>query len=294
MKPRSILRPVPLAVAAAAALVSTACVDRLPSGVTPAVPNAPHATLIPTTPYTAIDGGQTHACGIASGGQIYCWGRNASGQLGDSTAANSSVPVTVYQAGVTFASFSSGAIHNCALTSAGQAYCWGYNGDGRLGDTTFVQPLRPVPVVTNVTFASVSAGNNHTCGLDASGNSYCWGNNAWSQVGDSTTSYAVVPVATHMPAGVTFTQIAAGTNFTCALDGTGQAWCWGYNGYGAVGNNSVLTRRVPGAVIQPAGVTFASVYAEYDYACALDGGGQAYCWGRNDFYQLGDSTTTNR
>jgi alpha-tubulin suppressor-like RCC1 family protein len=293
MKSQTIFRFVPFVAAAAAVLA--ACADQLPSDAGGLAPRSPRLTVIPATPYVAIEGGSTHACGLASSGQAYCWGRNAGGQLGDSTAANSSTPVTVYQLGVSYTSLTSGNLHNCALTAGGQAYCWGYNPDGRLGDSTFLQPLRPIPVTQGaLSFTSASAGSAHTCALNSSGQAYCWGSNSWSQIGDSTTSYRFFPTAVHQQAGVAFTQISAGNNYTCALDGNGQAWCWGYGAGGGLGNNSVLTKRVPVTVQQPAGVTFTGVWTEYDHTCAVTTGGQSYCWGNNGWFQLGDSTTTTR
>lgn len=297
MKTQTLFSCAPFA-AAVAALALAACADRLPSDAGPLPgPHAPRLTVIPTTPYVAIDGGVTYACGLASSGQAYCWGRNPYGQLGDSSATNSSVPVTVYQLGVTFSSISLGDSHACALTSAGQAYCWGYDADGRLGDsTTMTTPLRPVAVLPlgGIAFTSVNAGYSQTCGLVSGGQAYCWGSNSNGQIGDSTLTFAVSPTAVHQPAGVAFTQVAGGRNFTCALASGGQAYCWGYGGGGALGNNSVLTQRIPVAVQQPAGVSFTGVYTEYDHACAIDTGGQAYCWGNNGWSQLGDSTTTTR
>jgi alpha-tubulin suppressor-like RCC1 family protein len=295
MRPRTILHAAPLALAAAVAILA-ACADH---GTNPALaptgPNTPRMSVIPTTPYTLIDGGQVHACGLASSGQAYCWGRNALGTLGDSTAANSSVPVTVFQQGVSFVTLSAGAQHNCALDASGQAYCWGYNADGRLGDSTVIQPLIPVPVhpIGAVSFQTISAGGNHTCGLVSGGQAYCWGNNSWGQIGDSSTVSPWTPVAVHQN-GVSYSQVVAGNNFTCALASSGgQAYCWGYGGGGAVGNNSFVGTKIPNPVQQGA-VSYTAVYAEYDYACALDASGQAYCWGNNASGQLGDSTTTTR
>jgi alpha-tubulin suppressor-like RCC1 family protein len=296
MRTRSPLRHAPLALAAAA-LVASACAERITdSGVTPAGPNAPRMSVIPSTPYVAIEGGQSHACGLDGSGQLHCWGRNPLGQLGDSTATNSSVPVTVYQLGVTFAAFSAGPQHNCAVTLAGQAYCWGANADSRLGDSTTTLPLRPIPVLPlgAVAFTDVHEGNAHSCGLNSSGQAYCWGANNWGQIGDSTTTSPFFPVAVHQAPGVTFTQVVPGNNFTCALASGGQAWCWGYAALGALGNNSVSTKRYPVTVSQPLGVTFTGVFTEYDHVCAVDTGGQAYCWGSNAWSQLGDNTTTTR
>ena len=250
----------------------------------------------PTTPHTAITAGFTHECGLASGGQAYCWGRNQMGQLGDSSAANKSAPSAVFQPGVSFASLTGGESHTCALTSAGQAWCWGSNGDGKLGDSTFLLREAPVAVLPlgGVVFTKLDAGQFHTCGLDSSGQAYCWGENSYGQLGDSTISWHTSPAPVHQPAGVTFTDVAAGGTHTCALDTGGQAWCWGYGGDGAIGNNSLIGAKYPVAVQQPVGVTFVQISANGTHSCGLTSGGQAYCWGANGSGQLGDSTTLSR
>jgi alpha-tubulin suppressor-like RCC1 family protein len=290
MTSRSVLRAAQLALAAA---ILTACADQLPPGAA-RTPATPRLTVTPTNPFTAIDGGQVFACGLTSGGQGWCWGRNNSGQLGDSTATNSSVAVAVYQPGLTFSKISLGQEHACALTGSGAAYCWGYDADGRLGDGNTNLPLRPVPVLGGISFASVSAGQQHTCGLDGSGQAYCWGYNFYGQIGNNATTYASTPTAVQQPGGVTFASIAAGEKHSCALDTGGQAWCWGYGGDGALGYGVTIGDSVPAAVTQPVGVTFSSIYTEYNHTCALDSGGQAYCWGVNSSAQLGDSTTVKR
>ncbi|HET6232664.1 MAG TPA: hypothetical protein VFE05_21495 [Longimicrobiaceae bacterium] len=281
----------------AAAPLLWACSDPVTSpSAGPPAGSVPRLTVTPTNAFSAIDAGQTHSCGLTAAGQAWCWGRNAAGQLGDSTAATTTVPVSVHQpAGVAFMQITSGAIHNCALDSSGQAYCWGYNADGRLGDSTLVNPLIPVAVLPlgGVAFTTLSAGTAHTCGLNASGQGYCWGSNSSGQIGDSSAIGPATPGAVHQPAGVVFSSISAGGTHTCALASTGQAYCWGYGGDGALGNNSFLGSRVPVAV-QQGGLSFTAVVTEYSHTCALTSVGQAYCWGRNDSGQLGDSTLTNR
>jgi alpha-tubulin suppressor-like RCC1 family protein len=276
----------------AAGLLS-ACSDQLPNGAL--APPAHRLTVTPTNAFVVIDAGSTHTCGLTSGGQPWCWGRNSVGQLGDSTAASTLVPVSTYQSGwSSFSSLTAGALHTCALTGAGAAWCWGNNGDGRLGDGTTNLGLAPVQVLGGITFASLSAGDAHTCGLDSSGQAYCWGNNSYGQIGDSTKTFASSPVAVHQPVGVTFAQIASGARHTCALTSGGQAYCWGYNGDGQVGIGAALQSLIPAAVSQPVGVTFTAVYTEYQHSCGLTSGGQAYCWGLNGNGQLGDNSTTTR
>jgi alpha-tubulin suppressor-like RCC1 family protein len=276
-----------------AALLS-ACTDNGPTSPAAAPPPAVQLTVIPTTAFASLDAGESHTCALTSGGQAWCWGRNAVGQLGDSSAATRTVPVQVLQqSGVTFTQVSAGKEHNCAITSAGQAWCWGYNADYRLGDSTTNLGLAPVAVkpLGGVAFASISAGSQHTCGLNGSGQGYCWGANSNGQLGNNATAAQKTPVAVQMPVGVTFSAIAAGEKHSCALDTTGQAWCWGYGGDGATGAGFSFGDSIPVQVTHPSGVTFTSIHTEYRHTCALTSAGQAYCWGKNGSGQLGNNST---
>jgi alpha-tubulin suppressor-like RCC1 family protein len=185
-----------------------------------------------------------------------------------------------------------GGSHTCALAPSGQTYCWGKNDSGQLGDNTTTDRNAPVAVQQGgVTFASITAGAGYTCGLTSAGAAYCWGRNV-GQLGDNTTAQRTTPVAVQQ-GGVTFTSMTAGENHTCGLTGASQAYCWGSNWAGQLGDNTTTTRLTPVAV-QQGGVTFTSITVGTYHTCALTGAGAAYCWGLNNFGQLGDNTTTNR
>ncbi|HEU4562497.1 MAG TPA: hypothetical protein VFS20_32000 [Longimicrobium sp.] len=290
---RTILRSAPLMLAAATLL--SACSD-LPSEPGARNPTSPLLTVTPTNAFVSIDGGPTHACGVTSGGQAYCWGRNPFGQLGDGSYLDASVAVAVDQSGgLSFSQVTAGLVHTCAITSSsGAPYCWGHNADGRVGDSTAMN-IRPTPVAVygGHTFASITAGEAHTCGLTSGGQAYCWGANDYGQLGNNTARFSRIPVAVQQPVGVTFSQITAGKWHTCALS-SGQAYCWGYGGFGALGGGFSFGDSIPQAVSQPGGVTFTSINTGYEHTCALSSGGAAYCWGKNGSSQLGDSTTTTQ
>ncbi|HYH79903.1 MAG TPA: hypothetical protein VEX86_08895 [Longimicrobium sp.] len=114
------------------------------------------------------------------------------------------------------------------------------------------------------------------------------------RLGDGSTTNRNTPTAVQHPTGVTFTQLSVGDGHTCALASGGQAWCWGKNADGQVGDSTTATRAAPVAVPQPTGVAFATIRAGGDHTCAATSGGQAYCWGANGQGQLGDSTTMQR
>src|SRR5450759_3592960 len=245
------------------------------------------ATLAPVQVVT----GASHTCALAPSGQAYCWGDNGNGQLGDNTTTDRSTPVAVQQGGVTFSSITAGLTYTCGLTSAGAAWCWGDNGQGRLGDNTTTERHLPVAVQQGgVTFTSITGGADHTCGLTSAGAAYCWGINWAGQLGDNTTTERDVPTAVQQ-GPVTFSSITASYYHTCGLTSAGAAWCWGGNWYGELGDNTTTSRSAPVAV-QQGGVTFTSITAGRNGSCGLTGAGAAWCWGANWNGQLGDNTTT--
>ena len=134
------------------------------------------------------------------------------------------------------------------------------------------------------------------CPLASTGNAYCAGDNSVGQLGDGTHTGRETFAAVHQPAGVLFTTIAVGGDYTCALSGSGQAYCWGAGSFGQLGGASGLT---PAPVLQPAGARFTAITTSQDFihsehTCALATDGKAYCWGANEHGQLGDGTTTAR
>ena len=251
--------------------------------------------------------GASHTCTLASDGTAACWGDNGSGQLGNGANTASWVPVAVDRSGVlngkTIAQISTGGSHTCALATDGTAACWGLNVYGQLGNVTNTDSTVPVAVdvsgvLNGKTLAQVSAGGSHTCALATDGTATCWGANWSGQLGNGTYTASAVPVAVDRSGvlnGKTIAQISTGGSHTCALATDGTAACWGYNGYGALGNGTNTDSWVPVAVDRSGvlnGKTLAQVSAGLYHTCALATDGTAACWGYNVNGQLGNGTNT--
>jgi alpha-tubulin suppressor-like RCC1 family protein len=102
--------------------------------------------------FTQLSVGETHTCGVTSGGAAYCWGDNMNGQLGTNAQGDSWTPAPL-AGGLTFATVSAGFDHTCALTEVGAAYCWGANNVGQLGNGTRTDARAPAPVSGGLVFA---------------------------------------------------------------------------------------------------------------------------------------------
>jgi len=248
--------------------------------------------------FVSLSAGNFHACGVTASGNAYCWGFNLDGQLGNGTTWLSTVPVPVTMpVGIQFSRLTLGQSFSCALTNGGDAFCWGDGALGQVGNGASVDALIPTAVAMppGVHFASVSAGDSHSCALSAAGASFCWGSNASGAFGSGNFVSSNVPVATTMPAGVTFSSIVAGSVATCALDAAASTvYCWGNDAEGELGNGSTGSSPLPGTVAAPTGVLFDSLASGRYHSCAVASSGFAYCWGYNGQGQVGDGTTTNR
>jgi alpha-tubulin suppressor-like RCC1 family protein len=276
------------------------------AGLVLLVPRPQAASAASQGGVTLISAGMDFSSCAIESGRAYCWGANNFGQLGDESTTDSDVPVpgdiSGVLAGKTLTQIAAGIFGNCALDTVGTAYCWGYNGDGELGNGSTTDSDVPVAVDTGgvlagKTLTQVTAGGGTMCALDSSGAAYCWGNNGSGELGNGSTTDSSVPVAVDTSgvlAGKTVTQISAGWEFACALDSTAAAYCWGDNGSGQFGDGSTVSSSVPVAVDTGgvlAGQTLTQISAGVD-TCALDSSGAAYCWGYNGDGELGDDSTS--
>ncbi|NIM51914.1 MAG: hypothetical protein GTN78_05375 [Gemmatimonadales bacterium] len=221
--------------------------------------------------------------------------------VAESGGRSASATVTV---SVSLTSIRAGVFHTCGITSERRIACWGRNRWGELGDSTLFSNPAPVLVASwGTEFTRVAIGSSHTCALSV-GPTVCWGANYSAQLGMGSADAGPHP-QTSTVSGPSFTWITAGDRHTCALGSQptpGTAYCWGGGGSGQLGNGQP-TATCPMVVDEPCNTvpepvagptTFESIDAGTDHTCGLAPTGAAYCWGSNQFGQLGDSSDTSR
>jgi alpha-tubulin suppressor-like RCC1 family protein len=245
---------------------------------------------------TSVSAGGDHSCAVADA-RAYCWGSGWLGGLGNGSTANQASPVAVggllAAADVTAISADSA---SCAIAD-GQAYCWGSNSGGMLGDGGTADSSTPVAVSTagvlaGRTVTAIEASDRHVCAL-ADARAFCWGDNANGQLGDGTGTTSRVPVAVDTSgvlAGVEVTGLSVGYRGACVVaDGAG--YCWGENGFRQLGDGTTTDRRSPVPLSSVSGVVTA-VAPGQTHSCALVAGA-VLCWGSGGDGKLGNGSTAS-
>jgi alpha-tubulin suppressor-like RCC1 family protein len=234
--------------------------------------------------FTDVRAGVLHSCGLVGDGAAYCWGFNESGQLGDGSRRDRTIPTPVLGT-LRFSSLSPGGSHTCGVTPAG-VYCWGLNLSGQLGDGGNADRATPGQIGSNVALVSVTAGASYNCGLTSAGAAHCWGYNEYGQLGDGSTVDQLLP--TPVTGAQAFTAVGAYSFHTCGVTGGGVVYCWGRNEFGQLGNGTTAASMTPVQI--SGGLVFRAVDVGFWHTCGLVTDGTAYCWGRNNFGQLGIGT----
>lgn len=250
----------------------------------------------------AIAAGAFHSLAIVEGGALWAWGRNDRGQLGDGTTTDRPAPVRVTGLPRPALAISAGRSHSVALLDDGTVWCWGENTFGKLGraglgEMSLVPVRTPITPVTSSAppvppITAIAAGGDHTLALDESGAVWSWGRFGRGQLGrlsreiiDNPDDFFVSPEAFPVGLPARIIAIAAGDEFSLALEEDGRLWGWGDNASSQLGDD--LQPRYLSPIDLIGFGTVRAIAAGNDHTIALLEDGTVRTAGSNTFGQLG-------
>jgi len=244
-------------------------------------------TLVPLQPGA---GGWSHvavgddACAIDDLGYLYCWGDDNDAEVGNGSIASIKTPYDVSQ-GTQFSTVAT-TKHTCTM-EASTIYCWGRNYDHEIDSSANTPELSKVTIGSS--YIDVAAGVAHTCALQSGGAAWCWGFNNVGCLGTNDTNGRSSPTQVTANGQPAFDRILAGKYTSCGLvNATGEAWCWGNNAEGELGDMTTVDQQAP--------THLPGAWKELGlggfFTCGIHTDGTLWCSGSNNYGQLGQGTIT--
>lgn len=239
------------------------------------------------------DNQSSSACGVTTGGDMYCWGSNTRGEVGaGSASAHEATPRLVIGGNVFAGPAAVARRFACGLTMNGEVLCWGANDFGQLG-RGMKSPFEATPAIVGGGhgFQSLAVGSIHACGIDGSMAAWCWGRNQDGELGLGSVG-GDFPMPQLVSGGHAFLELSAGWAFVCGVDDAGNGQCWGQNQMGQLGRGFTSgDQSAPGLVV--GGHAFETIDAGRQHACGVTSDGEVYCWGNGSVGQLGTGSTSS-
>ena len=243
--------------------------------------------------------GGNSTCAVLTTNDVMCWGRNNRGQLGNGTSnvGANPTPTALFIANSAFVveSLDLGAIHACAVSTVGDAWCWGAFDDGRLGINTASDVHTPQKLTSLASgqVAEISAGTDHTCARVGT-TMRCFGANTFGQIGadPATVTASETPLTVSLNANAV--SVAAGTEVSCAVETGGAVECLGADASGQLASGSTQSHRFTAGSVSGISSAVVDVAIGDLHSCALLATGAVKCWGANASGQLGDGSRVVR
>ena len=239
----------------------------------------------------AVAAGAFHSVALKANGELYAWGDNGSGQLGNGSDLGSSSALLVGTDEISWVASEPGGEFTVARRSNGTLWSWGDNAKGQLGDNTLSSHSAPAVVGAATNWVTQSAGWDHTVALRADGTLWAWGSNTKGQLGNNTNANLKTP--TQITTAKDWTTISAGDFHTLALKQDGTLWAWGENTKGQLGNGTNNNLKTPTQINTGNPGNFdkrwVAIAAGGSHSLALHADGTLWGWGNNGSGQLGNS-----
>ena len=244
------------------------------------------------TDWCQVTVGCTFTSAVKTSGELWAWGDNTCGRLGDGTFNDRTSPVREFCSATDWCQVSGGGCHTAAIKTSGQLWGWGRNLYGITGDGTTANRNSPVRERCSATdWCQVSAGYQHAAAVKTTGQLWVWGRNHCGQLGDGTITPGRCSPVREFCSATDWCQVSAGQQRSAAVKTTGELWAWGLNNYGRLGDGSGFTQCSPVREFCSATDWCRVSGKSFSHTAAVKTSGQLWVWGRGNNGVLGTGTT---
>jgi alpha-tubulin suppressor-like RCC1 family protein len=247
------------------------------------------------TTWKAVSAGKNHLLAINGSGQLYAWGANASGQIGNGTNGSDVVSPALVASGLPWIGASAGSGFSLAIKANGTLWTWGDNGSGQLGlgnNTQTGSNFLPQQVGTSNDWIYSQCAELSAAAVKSNGTLWMWGDNSFGQLGNGTNNNNSSNFSPAQVPGANWTCVGhtSGARHVVGLKANGTIWSWGRNNFGQLGrgdNNNNVNNFTPAQIGNDQNWVLTAVGAEH--SGALKANGTLWTWGDNTYGQLGQA-----
>lgn len=220
-------------------------------------------------------------CALSASGQLFCWGENTEGEVGDGTQVDRPTPARAVPSVSDFDMVAVAERSVCARRAGGGVLCWGDGTEGQLGNGAFTSSV--MPVTANASdVVQLDGGFRHFCSVGSDGSVSCWGANDQGQLGSTTFGLRSAQPRV-VPGVANALDVSAGAQHTCSVGASGVL-CWGSDAFGQLGDGAASGTGATAPIGLPAGIEL--VLAAEAHSCASSGI-NVWCWGDDTYSRLG-------
>ena len=218
---------------------------------------------------------------ITEDGELYCWGNNSVGTVGNGTFINQLTPVKILEdvREVFLSSWTT-----IAITTNGDLYCWGFNIWGQVGNGTTINQSTPIKILKNVMV--FDADGSTFSAITTNGDLYRWGRNEGGELGNNSIINQLTPIKILE----NVKEFSSYAGVSGAITTNGDLYCWGLNWGGHVGNGTTENQLIPVKILE----NIKECSIESEISGAITTNGDLYCWGRNVHGAVGNGTTNDQ